>query len=174
MGCGTGEVFFPAAAHGQGDGWVSEIWLVRDLTAGGLVLAAPGRLLAFEAGRADGSGTFGLVGGGEGVHFGEDLGGFVFEGVALAVVVVFGEFAGAEFEVKVAEVVVDDVFALAEVVEAGFFADGGEGGAALGPEDEGAEGDEEEGAGEDDAEIHERGFPSGMTTSEARGGGGAS
>jgi len=76
--------------------------------------------------------------GGEGVHFGEDCGGFGFEGFALAVVVVFGVFAGFEFEVEVAEVFVDDVAALAEVVEACFL--DGRSGLGLGPEDVGSAG----------------------------------
>ncbi len=82
----------------------------------------------------------------EGLHLAQDGGGLGFEGVALAGVVVFRIFAGAELEVEVAEVVVDDVLALAEVVEARFFY--GRGGAGLRPEDEGGAGEEEDGGGE--------------------------
>ena len=57
----------------------------------------------------------------EGVHFGKDLGGFGLQRVALLGEVVFGVFAGLVLKVQVAEVVVDDLFALAEVIEAGSF-----------------------------------------------------
>ena len=90
--------------------------------------------------------------GAEGVHFGEDAGSFGFEGVALFGVVVRGVFAGAEFEVEVAEIVVDDLLALAEVVEAGLFYNGGELG--LRPEDVGEAEDEQKGGSEDGLEIH--------------------
>ena len=93
----------------------------------------------------------------EGVHLGEDLGGFVFEGVTLAVVVVFGELAGAELEVEVAEVVVDDVFTLAEVVEAGLLVDRDEG-VALRPEDVRTGGEQEDDAGEKGLEAPSRSF----------------
>jgi len=71
--------------------------------------------------------------GAKGVHFGDYFGGFGFEGFALAGVVVFGIFAGAELEVEVAEVLVDGVFALAEVVQASLFDRSGDFG--LWPED---------------------------------------
>ena len=62
----------------------------------------------------------------EGVHFGEDFGGFGFQGIALLGEVVVGVFAGFVLEVQVAEIVVDHFFALAEVVEAGLFDDSAE------------------------------------------------
>ena len=105
------------------------------------------------------NGTFGLGCGGEEVHFGEDVGYFAFQGVALADVVFLRELAGAELEVQVAEAVVEDVFALLEVVETVFLADGGEEGAVLRPEDEGTAGEKENDAGENGLQVHrERGW----------------
>jgi len=83
----------------------------------------------------------------EGFHLVEDGGGFGFEGFALEEIVGFGVFAGFEFEVQVAEVFVDDIFALGEVVEAGLFDGGRE--ARLWPEDVREDGDQEQGTGED-------------------------
>jgi len=90
----------------------------------------------------------------EGVHFGEDAGGFGFELVALGVVVGLGVFAGAVLEVEVAEVVVYGVAALAEVVEARFFYDCGE--AGLWPEDVGEAAEGESDDGEDEHDVMKR------------------
>jgi hypothetical protein len=89
----------------------------------------------------------------EGVHFGEDFGGFGFEGVALFGEVVFGVFAGFVLEVEVAEVVVDDFFALAEVVEACFFDYGGQ--PRLRPEDVGEAEDKQDCGSDDVLEFHD-------------------
>jgi hypothetical protein len=88
----------------------------------------------------------------EGVHFGQDFGGFGFEGVALLGVVVFGVFAGAVLEVEVAEVVVDHFLALLQVVEAGLFDNGAELG--LRPEDVGEAGQQKKRGGDEGLEIH--------------------
>src|SRR5665213_500377 len=88
----------------------------------------------------------------EGFHFGENSGCFGFEGGALRGKVFLGVFAGAVLEVEVAEVVVDDFFALAKVVEARLFDFGGE--AGLRPEDVGETGDREEDGRDDGLGVH--------------------
>src|SRR5665213_2670200 len=88
----------------------------------------------------------------EGFHFGEDGCGFGFEGVALRVEVFLGILAGAVLEVEVAEVVVDDFLALAEIVEARLLDFDGE--AGLRPEDISETGDREEDGRDDGLGVH--------------------
>ena len=88
----------------------------------------------------------------EGVHFGKDFCGFGLEGVALLGEVVFGVFAGPILEVEVAEIVVDDLFALAKVVETCLFDHGFE--LRLWPEDVGEAGEQKNRWGDDGLEFH--------------------
>ena len=77
----------------------------------------------------------------EGFHLVDDLGGLVFQGLALLVIVGLGILARLELEVEVAQVFVDGVLALAEVVDAGLV--GLHKGVALRPENVGEAGEGE-------------------------------
>ncbi len=86
------------------------------------------------------------------VHFGQHFGGFGLKRVALLGKVIFRIFAGLVLKVEVAEVVVDDFFALAEVVEACFFDDSGQ--LRLRPEDIGEAGEKQYRGSNNGLEIH--------------------
>jgi len=72
--------------------------------------------------------------------------------LALAEVVILRIFAGTEFEVEIAEVFVDNIASLAEIVEAGFFCLRSR--TPLRPEDVGNAEDEEQNRGKVEGRIH--------------------
>ena len=87
-------------------------------------------------------------------HLGKHVRGLGFERVPLPCIVFFGKFAGAVLEVQIAQIVIDHLLALAEVIETIFLGGGGKGETRLRPEDEGGAGEQKKKAREKDLGIH--------------------